>query len=99
MTRDIALFTSPKPRTLPRAGAAFIRLSQASISIFGLTGALHNVRHGQAPPLHHRVAEPAVSGAWLSVTPQEFAEMYGLKPRDVTQALECHRRLQGQVSE
>ena len=31
-------------------------------------------------------------------TPQEFAEMYGLHPRDVTQALAQHRRLQGQAS-
>lgn len=31
-------------------------------------------------------------------TPQEFADMYGLRPRDVTQALAQHRRLQGQAS-
>ena len=31
-------------------------------------------------------------------TPHEFADMYGLHPRDVTQALERHQRLQGQAS-
>ena len=31
-------------------------------------------------------------------TPQEFADMYGLHPRDVTQALARHRPLQGQTS-
>ena len=31
-------------------------------------------------------------------SPQEFADMYGLHPRDVTQALARHQRLQGQTS-